>query len=296
MWSIGNLKKRGKTAFKRNYWKCVLVGLLLTMISGGIGAASGAASGGSTGASIGQQIENSQGNDSFDYDASEFGLDEFGIEGEIENEIAGGAKVAAIAAIVSFFAILFVIIMAVAIVTDVFIINPLEMGTQRFFLINQQNNAEVKEVCFAFDRNFKNHAKILFFRDLYTFLWSLLFIIPGIVKAYEYRMIPYILSDDPEISMEEAFARSKYLMKGEKLHAFLLDLSFIGWWILSIFTCGILLTFYVLPYEMSTEATLYEALRYLKLQDQGAAPETVPAEAPAAAPAETSSESEENNW
>ena len=106
--------------------------------------------------------------------------------------------------------------------------------------------------------------KILFFRDLYVILWSLLFLIPGIVKLYEYRMIPYLLAEHPEMSKEEAFAISKQMMMGEKGKAFLLDLSFIGWILLSIFTCGLLLIFYVEPYMFSTSAALYEVLKYQK--------------------------------
>ena len=64
---------------------------------------------------------------------------------------------------------------------------------------------------------------------LYTFLWSLLLLIPGIVKAYEYRMVPYLLADYPELSTEEAFRISREMMNGEKMNTFILDLSFIGW-------------------------------------------------------------------
>ena len=82
------------------------------------------------------------------------------------------------------------------------------------------------------------------------------------IKAYEYRMIPYLLADNPSMSQEEAFALSREMMKGQKWKTFVLDLSFIGWDILSIFTGGILSMFYVQPYKMMTNAALYEALAY----------------------------------
>ena len=63
--------------------------------------------------------------------------------------------------------------------------------------------------------------------DFCTFLWSLLLIIPGIVKSYEYRMIPYLLADHPEMSKDEAFAASKAMIDGNKWDAFVLDFSFI---------------------------------------------------------------------
>lgn len=101
----------------------------------------------------------------------------------------------------------------------------------------------------------------MFFRTLFTFLWSLLFIIPGIVKSYEYMMIPFILADEPTISRKEAFARSKAMMLGNKWNAFVLDLSFLGWLILACFTLGILNIFFVNPYMYLSHAELYHSLK-----------------------------------
>ncbi len=145
-----------------------------------------------------------------------------------------------------------------------FILNPLDVGTKRFFYRNLSEKCEMKEICFGFDRNYRNSVVIMLLRDIYLTLWTFLFIIPGIIKYYEYRMIPYILGDHPELSKEEAFALSKYLMDGNKWHAFCLDLSFIGWDILSAITFGILGVFYVNPYRESTNAALYEALVLIK--------------------------------
>ena len=115
---------------------------------------------------------------------------------------------------------------------------------------------------YAFDHNYKKIVKVLFRRDISIFLWSLLFVIPGIYKTYEYRMIPYLLSDNSEMRWKEAAEASKTMMQGNKWRAFVLDLSFIGWNILSIFTLGILSIFFVNPYKFSTNAALYEALKY----------------------------------
>ena len=101
----------------------------------------------------------------------------------------------------------------------------------------------------------------MFLKALYVFLWSLLLVIPGIIKGYEYRMIPYILAENPGIDTKEAFAMSKQMMDGNKWNAFVLDLSFLGWIILSVFTCGILAVFYVNPYIYMTDAELYVALK-----------------------------------
>jgi uncharacterized membrane protein len=100
----------------------------------------------------------------------------------------------------------------------------------------------------------------MFKRTLFTTLWSLLFVIPGIIKGYEYRMIPYLMAENPDLSSEEAFALSKQMMNGQKWDAFVLDLSFIGWDILAGFTFGILSALYVQPYKNLTNAALYEEL------------------------------------
>lgn len=101
----------------------------------------------------------------------------------------------------------------------------------------------------------------MFLMNLYTALWSVLFIIPGIVKSYEYRMIPYLLAEKPEMDKTEAFKTSKSMMDGNKWNAFVLDLSFILWDILGIITLGLVEVFWVGPYKLLTGAALYDALK-----------------------------------
>ena len=151
---------------------------------------------------------------------------------------------------------------AIAFVIDAFIVNPLEVGSKRFFLRNLNQPAEIKEVAYAFDNNYKEIVKAILLRDVFVALWPLLLIIPVIIKSYEYRMIPYLMADDPTLTRTQAFQMSKSMMQGNKWKAFVLDLSFIGWEILSVFTLGILSLFYVSPYMQLTNAALYERLRY----------------------------------
>ena len=101
----------------------------------------------------------------------------------------------------------------------------------------------------------------LLLQAVYPFLWTCLLIVPGFIKAYEYCMIPYLLADHPEMTRQEAFATSKAMMKGNKWKAFVLDLSFIPWDILSALTLGIVSVFYVAPYRQLTAAALYEKLK-----------------------------------
>jgi len=96
---------------------------------------------------------------------------------------------------------------------------------------------------------------------LYTGLWSLLFVIPGIVKSYSYAMTMYIMQDHPELSGNDAITKSRRMMDGHKFDLFILDLSFIGWYLLGALTFGIMIVFYVEPYRQVTRANFYEQLR-----------------------------------
>ena len=93
--------------------------------------------------------------------------------------------------------------------------------------------------------------------NIYIFLWSLLFLIPGLIKAFSYALTPYILNDNPDLSADEAIERSRAMMKGHKFDLFYLYLSFIGWFILSLMTLGIGLL-WLTPYVEGAVASFYE--------------------------------------
>lgn len=99
-----------------------------------------------------------------------------------------------------------------------------------------------------------------FLVGLYTFLWSLLLIVPGIVKGCSYSQAMYILAEDPTIGASEAINRSKAMMEGHKMEYFLLGLSFFGWAILGAFTLGILYI-WLIPYMQTTYANYYKSLK-----------------------------------
>ena len=270
MWTKAELKSKAKFSFKRNYWKSVLISLILALLVGG----------GSSGSSISSAVSNNligssdssvtddySNDDSSLYDGNDFYDDTY--DGNVEDDIDdlksmadNTAGMMAIGIFLIVFIIVFVVLMAVVILLDVFIFNPLEVGCKKYYLRNLNEPAQVGNIGYAFDNNYKNITKTMFFRDLFTVLWTLLFIIPGIVKSYEYQMIPYLLADNPQMTKEQAFEESKRMMQGQKWKAFVLDLSFIGWNILSALTLGILGIFYVQPYMDATHAALYEALRY----------------------------------
>ncbi|MGN0142627.1 MAG: DUF975 family protein [Roseburia sp.] len=267
MWTRKELKQKAKARISLNYWRCVLVALLLCVIAGGTGASSAFSGSGSDGANY---VAESWQDELVNGDHIRFEK-EMGVVDEIrdivnaeffdDNELTNFdvAVIIGVAAVI--FLVVALIVGAILLLLQVFLFNPLLTGCKRFFTRNLSDTAQVKEICFNFDNNYMNGVKIMFFKGLYTFLWSLLFIIPGIIKAYEYQMVPYILAENPDITKEAAFSMSKRMMDGNKWKAFVLDLSFLGWEILSGMTLGILGIFYVNPYRNQTEAALYEALK-----------------------------------
>ena len=100
----------------------------------------------------------------------------------------------------------------------------------------------------------------LFLVHLFTFLWALLLIIPGIMKAFSYALTPYILLDEPELTARQAITRSCEIMEGRRWKLFCLYLSFIGWGILSILTFGIGFL-WLAPYMNASIAAFYEDAR-----------------------------------
>lgn len=97
-------------------------------------------------------------------------------------------------------------------------------------------------------------------RTVYTFLWSLLFVIPGIYASYGYAMTPYIMLEQPELTPNEAITKSKELMHGNRWRLFCLEISFIGWILLAaLLTCGIGLL-WVTPYMEAATAAFYREI------------------------------------
>ena len=95
---------------------------------------------------------------------------------------------------------------------------------------------------------------------VFLVLWTLLFIVPGIIKGFSYSLTPYILRDQPELSALESITESRRLMDGHKMEAFMLFLSFFGWFLVGILTLGIGF-FFIGPYFSTTYATFYDSIR-----------------------------------
>lgn len=157
----------------------------------------------------------------------------------------------------------------IAIIFTVIIANPFIVAGKRYFLkARKEENAKMGNMKKVFKKgNWINVSIIMFFKNLYNMLWYLT-VIGGIIKAYEYRMIPYILAENPKIVRKDAFKLSKEMMKGNKWKMFLVDISFIGWSLISIFTYGLLNILYVNPYKEATIAELYMTLRKHAMKEE----------------------------
>lgn len=138
------------------------------------------------------------------------------------------------------------------------------MGLTVFFLnlIRDKDSAQISDVFswFRTTRRFFKSLGYYFLSLIYLFLWSLLLIIPGIIKGYSYALTAFILVDEPELSPNQAITKSRKMMDGKKLKMFYLDLSFIGWFLLSVLTLGIGFI-WLAPYFMTAHAEFYQMVK-----------------------------------
>lgn len=154
------------------------------------------------------------------------------------------------------------IVTLIAIAYSVFVANIIEIGKDRYFTLCRYNKIEFSELFSGFRGGYyMSNVKTMFIMNLKIFLWSLLLIVPGIIKSLSWMMVPYILAENPNISTERAMEISEKATYGEKWEIFVLGLSFIGWYMLGALACGIGVIF-VMPYSEATHAELYGALRY----------------------------------
>ena len=151
---------------------------------------------------------------------------------------------------------------ALYILLSVFLIGPLTIGFDNAFLrlLTGGENDILGNTFQITTKNYWHKVWGNFLMGLFIFLWSLLFVIPGIIKIFSYAMTPYILEEHPELSANDAIDRSRAMMKGHKFDLFWLFLSFIGWFILAFFTLGIGFLWLV-PYVQTSVAGFYEDVK-----------------------------------
>lgn len=148
------------------------------------------------------------------------------------------------------------------VVGGILVLGPLEYGMAYIFLKQARDGQPVQmgDMFRGFQDDFGGTLLIGLMTGLFTFLWSLLFFIPGIVKAYSYSMVYYIKVDHPDYDWKMCIDESRRMMNGHKWEKFVLDLSFIGWILVGSLCLGVG-TLWVTPYMTAAEANFYESIR-----------------------------------
>lgn len=157
---------------------------------------------------------------------------------------------------------LYVLMYILIFVTSFFIIYPVTVGTYRWFIRSREEENVPVSVCFSSFKKGKYLKTVgaMAYQYLFLMLWYLCFFFPIIVKSYSYRMIPFIIADNPGIGAKRALKLSCKMTKGHKMRMFILDLSFIGWELLGMMLCfiGVMA---VTPYVDATFSELYDVLK-----------------------------------
>lgn len=247
MWTRAELKANAKARLSRHHWYAVLV-LLVGLLLG-----------------VSEGVSSSF---SFEMDEETFQM-YFG-------DLLSNLSPEAYASIMSVLSTVLLGLSLFSILYTILVSYPASIGVKRYFLSAREVKTPFSEMFSGFRMNYINAVLVSFMQTLFIFLWFLLFVIPGVIKAYSYRMVPYLLAENPNMDYRRALQLSSAMMDGHKLESFVLDLSFIGWAILSAFTAGILGVLYVNPYMASTNVELYVAIRSEAFAKQLTGPEELP--------------------
>lgn len=220
MWTRADLKEKAKAVLKTNYWQAFVVALVIFLL-GADGSSGGSSSG-----------------------SSRYNLN-------MNNPYWESGRVVGVALGV---ALIFIVI-------RLFVGYMLEVGGRKFFIRAAEGESQMNYLGYVFKSGtYWDVFKAMLYRGVLVFLWTLLLIIPGIIKGYAYSMVPYILADNPNMSPKRAVELSNQMTMGQKMDMWILDLSFIGWYILGAIALGIGVLF-VNPYNYATKAELYKILR-----------------------------------
>lgn len=147
-----------------------------------------------------------------------------------------------------------------SILFTIFVANLFRVGESRFFLENRAGRADLHNLVWGFGPDYPNLVKAQFTTDVIIVLWTLLFLVPGMIAEYRYCMVPYLLSENPQMSGKHARELSDWMTRDQKWEIFVLDLSFLGWYLLGLL-CLVVGAVFVLPYPSATRAELYLALK-----------------------------------
>ena len=242
MWNRAELKERAKKVLRKYYWIAFLVTLVASILGGSQGASAPSFS--------------------FGFNNNDFmrgggaNWQQFNPSDPQSLKILTAILIGAVA-----LSAIALVIVALGLAFKLFVGGPIEVGMNRYFLEARQDRSDFANLFSMFRAGrYLNVVKANAWRMLFTFLWLLLFVIPGIIKGYSYSMIPYLMADNPGMDYQRAMKLSMAMTNGEKWNIFVLDLSFIGWYLLGLLACCVGILF-VVPYVVATKAELYVTLR-----------------------------------
>ena len=221
----------------RGKWMIAVITGLIAFLLGGLG---------SDGPEVKLDIDMSGADVSFEIAGETIISTNGGLNDQLGMIIAGSAMYIALAAIIM--TVIYFVLGSV-----------IEAGDARFNMDLVDRTEAKLETLFTYFHIWKTTAATRLLKGLYTLLWSLLFIIPGIIASYSYAMTGYILAEHPELTASEAIERSKEMMSGNRFRLFCLQFSFIGWSILCSFTLGIG-NLWLRPYKQAATAAFYREI------------------------------------
>lgn len=222
-----------RDALRGKWVIAVVVGLIAALLGGA----------GQEGPEVKLNIDMSGASVSFEYAGQTIISTGGGLSPEVEALIVGSSIYIALATIAM--AVIYFLLGSI-----------IKVGYARFNLELIDRHDPSFDTLFSYFSFWKTTAAARLLQSIYVLLWSLLFIIPGIIASYSYSMTEYILAEHPELTASEAIERSKEMMSGNRWRLFCLQFSFIGWSILCSLTMGIG-NLWLTPYKQVATAAFY---------------------------------------
>lgn len=230
-WTRSLLKENAKASLRTSYWHVFLICLVGTLLTGGL------------------ELKTSFNSVSVDYNyGSGFRL---GASGPLQALLTLGGILLALAAVLA---------VAAALAWGILVGPVIRVGWCRAMMENRSGKGPFETLFSGFRTGYWNLVWGSFYANVRIFLYSLLLVIPGIIKSYQYFFVPYLLAENPDMEPARAAELSTLMSEGEKWQMFVLDLSFFGWRILGSLFFG-LGNLFVEPYYQATMAELYAAMR-----------------------------------
>lgn len=275
MFDRKTIKEQAKTLIKRSYWMLVLVVFLAGVL--------GATVGGGAVSSVNWDVDSIFDNEDVDVQPGtdeDLWVPDTQPDNPWENAVPqenpfdlteewrefAGSMGMALPILIGVIVAVVLFAMVTASLFGIFVSNIVTSGVRGWLMRYWRGETPSVGDLFATFRTYRPVLGAMFLRDLYAFLWSLLFIVPGIIKSLAYSMVPYIIYENPNLTASQALKISEKMTDGAKGDLFVLELSFLGWNMLSAITGGIVGIFYSNPYIGVTYAGVYDQLKWNAIQ------------------------------